>query len=62
MGGGGSPNNNLEISKQGLGLAGAPKCSTPSQIFQTYPFPSVIHVGINSTKILPSDGQFLNEW
>jgi hypothetical protein len=38
------------------------------QFAQTnYPFPSVIHVGINSTKILPSggllpsDGQFLNE-
>ncbi len=65
MGGSNDPKNNGGFRE----LATIPKleCSSAFHIanqqnITTYPFPSVTHLGINSTKIIPTDGQFLGKW
>ncbi len=67
MGAGGTTTYNQNINDgMSLGEQPVPECSSAFHIankqYVTYPFPSVSHVGINSTKILPSAGQYLGSW
>jgi hypothetical protein len=70
MGGGGTTNFNDNVIGQngdpGATTIGA-MCSSAFHIankqnITTYPFPSVTHLGIQSTKIIPTVGQFLGKW
>jgi hypothetical protein len=67
MGGGSTQINNNSIDGQGLPKRPQLECSSAKHIatqkfITTYPFPLVTHLGIQSTKIIPTDGQFLGKW
>jgi hypothetical protein len=68
MGAGGTTTYNQNINDgMSLGEQPVPECSSAFHIankqnITTYPFPSVTHLGIQSTKIIPTDGQFLGKW
>ena len=69
MGGGGAPSLNNRIGDTEF-IPFEPGCSSTANIanlkynehFKSYAFPSVNHLGIISTKILPSVDQFLGKW
>ena len=67
MGGGSTPINNGGFSGQGMPTIPGLECSSAYHIanqqnITTYPFPSVTHKGIQSTKILTSADQFFGKW
>ena len=67
MGGGGTPSQMDVIGIQHDERPGmTPKCSSTVHIakkqYVSYAFPSVNHLGIISTKILPSAEHLLNSW
>ncbi len=67
MGGGGTPSKN-DVLMRAVDHRSytSPTCSSTVHIakkqYNSYPFPSVSHEGIISTKILPSDEQLLTGW
>ena len=70
MGGGGTPSYNNRIPDTTEFTPVEPGCSSTANIanlkyyelFKSYAFPSVTHLGIISSKILPSADQFLGNW